>query len=81
MSMKRIEEGAFCAEVDAADLDNVKIKLTMTAPLFFSNYHPSKDPWMWEMDIEEEVKYLRYKVHDYIHEVWREQRRLRQYAD
>lgn len=77
---KIIDEGAFRAEVDASDFDNVKIKLTMTAPLFLSDTHPSQETWDWERDIEEEVRYLRYKVHDFISESRREQRRLRQYA-
>lgn len=75
---KIIEEGAFRAEVDASDLDAVKIKLTMIAPLYVSDYDGG-DPWDWEVDVAREVRYLRHNVHDYLHEE-RQKRRCNLYA-
>ena len=75
---KIIDEGAFRAEVDASDLDNVKLKLTMIAPLYFSEYDGC-DPWYWENDIALEARFLRENVHDYVNEE-RLKRRCKLYA-
>lgn len=70
--VKVIEEGAFVARVDASDIDNVKIEITMRAPLYVSDYRENNEPWNWEGEIAKEVAYLRYEVNAYIHRVWKE---------
>lgn len=77
--VKVIEEGAFVARVDASDIDDVKIEITMRAPLYVSDYRENNEPWNWEGEIAKEVAYLRYEVNAYIHRVWKE-RRGRLYA-
>lgn len=77
---KIIEEGAFRAEVDASDLNNVRIAITMTAPLHVSDYRPNDEPWNWEREIGLEASYLRSEVNAYIHSVWKAQQELRRYA-
>lgn len=77
---KIIEEGAFRAEVDASDLNKVKIAITMTAPLHVSDYKPNLEPWNWERDIALEASYLRAEVNSYLFSVWKAQQELRRYA-
>lgn len=72
--VKVIEEGAFVARVDASDIDNVKIEITMRAPLYVSDYRENNEPWNWEGDIAKEAAYLRYEVNAYIHKEWKERR-------
>ena len=77
--VKVIEEGAFVARVDASDIDNVKIEITMRAPLYVSEYREDMDVWHWEAEIAKEIAYLRSEVNSYIHRAWKE-RRGRLYA-
>lgn len=77
--VKVIEEGAFVARVDASDIDNVKIEITMRAPLYVSDYREDMDVWHWEAEIAKEIAYLRSEVNSYIHRAWKE-RRGRLYA-
>lgn len=70
--VKVIEEGAFVARVDASDIDNVKIEITMRAPLYVSDYREDMDVWHWEAEIAKEIAYLRSEVNSYIHSVWKE---------
>lgn len=72
--VKVIEEGAFVARVDARDIDNVKIEITMRAPLYVSDYRENDEPWNWEGEIAKEVAYLRSEVNAYIYKVWKERR-------
>ena len=69
--MKVIEEGAFRAEVDVTNLNDVKIKITMTAPLYVSEYDADNEPWKWEEDIRKEAAYLRYEVNEFIFKEWK----------
>lgn len=77
---KIIEEGAFRAEVDASDLNDVKIAITMVAPLHVSDYRPNDEPWNWERDIALEASYLRSEVNAYIHSVWKQAQKERERA-
>lgn len=72
--VKIIEEGAFQARVDVSDFDNVKIEITMRAPLYVSDYRTNSEPWNWEGDIAKEVAYLRSEVNAYIYKAWKEQK-------
>lgn len=72
--VKVIEEGAFVARVDASDIDNVKIEITMRAPLYVSDYRENNEPWNWEGEIAKEVAYLRSEVNAYIFKAWKERK-------
>lgn len=77
---KIIDEGAFRAVVDASDLNDVKIAITMNIPLHVSDYKPNDEPWNWEKDIAKEASYLRMEVDSYLRSVWQAQKGMRQYV-
>lgn len=77
---KIIEEGAFRAEVDVSNLDNVKIAITMRAPLYVSDYKPNEEPWDWSKDIGKEAHYLQMEVESFIRRAQQAGLGLRRYA-